>query len=154
MWRGLLVFLVLTFAFAGIGGAVTGPALETWYPALEKPAWNPPNWVFGPVWSFLYLTMAVAAWLVWRKRGLAAARVPLLLFLLQLMLNAAWSGLFFGLHLPAAAFVDLVLLWLAIFATILAFRRSVALAGWLLTPYLAWVTYAGTLNLAIWLANP
>ena len=101
---GLVVLIAVCFAAAGIGGAVTSPQIENWYATLAKPSWNPPNWVFGPVWSALYLCMAVAAWLVWRQKGWLAARGPLALFGVQLALNTLWSCLFFGLHSPGLAF--------------------------------------------------
>jgi len=150
---GLIVLLIVCFAAAGIGGAVTTPKIDNWYATLTKPSWNPPNWIFGPVWSGLYLSMAVAAWLVWRQRGLSGAVGPLTLFGLQLVLNAAWSGLFFGLQNPGAAFVDVVALWAAIAATMVAFWLRSTVAGLLFVPYLAWVSFAAVLNLAIWRLN-
>ena len=114
---GFAGWLVLCFAAAALGGFFLP---GEWYAQLRKPSWNPPGWIFGPVWTALYTMMAVAAWLVWRRGGFAAQRVPLGLFLLQLLLNAAWSPLFFGLHHPALAFVEIVMLWLAILATVLA----------------------------------
>lgn len=133
-------------------GAFTGP--DGWYASLHKPSWNPPGWVFGPVWTLLYTMMAVAAWLVWRRGGLRQQRWPLSLFLAQLVLNAAWTPLFFGLHRPGLALVDIVLLWLALVATITAFRRVHRGAGWLLVPYLAWVSFAAVLNFVLWRMNP
>lgn len=147
---GLLVWLALTFAAAAIGGQ-SGPG--EWYAALHKPAWNPPNWLFGPVWTVLYTVMAVAAWLVWRRGGMRVQAVPLGLFLFQLALNAAWSWLFFGLHRPGLAFAEIILLWLAILATALAFRPVSAAAFWLLIPYLAWVSFAAVLNFTLWRLN-
>ena len=116
-WLGLVVFLVVCFAAAGIGGAVTTPKIATWYATLAKPSWNPPNWIFGPVWSALYFCMAVAAWLVWRQGGFSGAKLPLTLFAVQLVLNVLWSCIFFGLENPGLAFVEVLLLWLAIAAT-------------------------------------
>ncbi len=147
----LIVALVVTFAAAAIGSAATIPNLEPWYASLTKPSWNPPNFVFGPVWSTLYTLMAIAAWLVWRRGGPDGAnvRVPLAWFLLQLALNALWSWLFFGWHRVGLAFVEVLMLWLAILATILSFRRVSSLAAILLVPYLLWVTFASTLNGAI-----
>jgi translocator protein len=146
----LVVLIVLCFAVAGLGGLATTPAIPTWYAGLAKPSWTPPGWVFGPVWSVLYLSMAVAAWLMWRKGN---ALVPLALFAVQLALNAAWSWLFFGLHNPGAALVDIVLLWAAIAATTIAFWRRSLVAGLLFVPYLAWVSFAAVLNWAIWRLN-
>ncbi len=150
---GLLAFLALCFATAGVGWLWTSMGLTAWYPTLNKPSWNPPNRVFGPVWTILYTAMAISAWLVWRRSGLAGARGPLLLFGLQLVLNAAWTGLFFALRMPALAFGEIVLLWLAILATIVAFARHSVIASLLLVPYLLWVSFAGLLNLTLWLMN-
>jgi translocator protein len=152
-WIGLLVLIVICFAASGVGGAVTYPQIENWYAALAKPSWNPPDWIFGPVWSVLYLCMAVAAWLVWRQRGVAGALGPLTLFGVQLILNMTWSWLFFGLHSPGAAFAEVLLLWVAIAATMTAFWFRSALAGLLFVPYLAWVSFASLLNFAIWRLN-
>jgi translocator protein len=150
---GLVALLILCFGAAGIGGAVTTPQIGNWYATLAKPTWNPPNWVFGPVWSALYLCMAIAAWLVWRQKGLIGAREPIALFGVQLVLNVFWSCLFFGLHSPGLAFVEVLLLWAAIAATMAVFwRRSVA-AGLLFVPYLAWVSFASLLNFTIWRLN-
>ncbi|HVF27526.1 MAG TPA: TspO/MBR family protein [Pyrinomonadaceae bacterium] len=154
MWAGLIIFVAVCFAVAGLGSLSTNPSIDNWYAALAKPSWNPPNRVFGPVWAILYLMMAIAAWLVWRRKGsVAAADVPLALFAVQLVLNALWSYLFFGLHRPDLAFAEIVLLWAAILATLLAFRRVIPLAGWLLLPYLLWVTFGAFLNFTIWRLN-
>lgn len=150
---GLVVLLVLCFGAAGIGGAVTSPQIGNWYATLSKPSWNPPNWVFGPVWSVLYLCMAVAAWLVWRQKGLAGAGGPLTLFGVQLALNTLWSCLFFGLHSPGVAFAEIILLWVAIVATTIAFWRRSVPAGLLFVPYLVWVTFAALLNFTLWNMN-
>jgi translocator protein len=143
---GLVGWLALCFAAASLGGLFMP---GDWYAQLRKPSWNPPNWIFGPVWTALYTMMALAAWLVWKRAGLAAQRVPLSLFLLQLIFNALWSPLFFGLKNPALAFVDIVLLWLALLATSVVFWRTSRLAGALLVPYLAWVSFAAALNCAL-----
>ena len=124
-----------------------------WYAGLKKPSWNPPGWIFGPVWSALYTMMAVAAWLVWRRGGFTVNRFPLSLFLTQLLLNALWSWLFFGLKNPALAFVEIVLLWLGIGATLAAFWPRQRAAAWLLAPYLAWVSFAAVLNFTLWQMN-
>jgi translocator protein len=148
---GLFGWLLLCLAAASLG-AVFMPG--EWYAALKKPSWNPPAWVFGPVWSALYTMMAVAAWLVWKTGGFAARRRPLGLFLVQLVLNAAWTPLFFGLHRPGVAFAEIILLWLAIAATLMAFRPVSSAAAWLLAPYLAWVGFAAALNGTLWRLNP
>jgi translocator protein len=149
-WLALIVLIVVCFAVAGLGGMATAPSIPNWYAGLAKPSWTPPSWLFGPVWSVLYLSMAVAAWLVWRKGN---ALVPMILFTVQLAFNLAWSWLFFGLHSPGAAFVDIVLLWVAIAATLLAFWRQSPVAGMLFVPYLGWVSFAAVLNFAIWRLN-
>ena len=147
---GLAGWLLLCFAAAAFGSRFMP---GEWYAQLQKPAWNPPNWVFGPVWTALYTMMAIAAWLLWRKGGFAAQRLPLGLFLLQLFLNALWSLLFFGLHNPALAFAEIVLLWFAILGTLLTFWKAHRFAGALLLPYLAWVTFAAVLNFTLWQLN-
>ncbi len=141
-------FLGVTAVVALLGSVATATSVGTWYQALAKPSWNPPAWLFGPVWTALYLAMAVAAWLVWLHRG-EGRRQALLLFAVQLALNATWSWLFFFGRAPAAALVDIVLLWLAVAATVASFARLRPAAAWLLVPYLAWVTFAGALNAAI-----
>ncbi len=147
----LVAALAICFAAAAVGSLFPP---DDWYAQLVKPRLNPPGWVFGPVWTALYAMMAVAAWRVWRRRrATAPVRLALGLFLVQLLLNAAWSWLFFGLHRPDFSFFDLLLLWVAIAATGLLFWRIDAVAGALLVPYLGWVTFAGYLNLALWLLN-
>ena len=148
---GLCGWLATCFAAAFLG---TMFMPGEWYAGLRKPAWNPPAWVFGPVWSALYTMMAVAAWLVWKRGGFAAQRRPLALFLAQLVLNAAWTPLFFGMQRPDVAFAEIILLWLAIATTLLAFRTVSRAATWLLVPYLAWVSFAAVLNGALWRLNP
>jgi translocator protein len=143
-------WLVLCFGAAALGGLFMP---GEWYAALNKPSWNPPGWVFGPVWTALYAMMAVAAWLVWRHGGWAMQHRPLRVFLVQLALNAAWTPLFFGLHWPGAAFAEIILLWLAIGATIAAFWPVNRAAACLLAPYLAWVSFASVLNFTLWRLN-
>jgi benzodiazapine receptor len=146
----LIGWLVLCFAAAGTAVFVS---TDGWYVALHKPSWNPPAWLFGPAWTLLYITMAVAAWLVWREGGWKAQGRSLGLFLLQWFLNALWTPLFFGLHRPGLAFAEIVLLWLAIAATLVSFWRVRQVAGILLVPYLAWVSFAAALNFTIWRLN-
>lgn len=150
---GLLIAIALCFSAAGIGAAVTTPQIPTWYKELAKPSWNPPDWVFGPVWSVLYLLMGVAAWLVWRKFGIGKAAMALVVFAVQLGLNTLWSVLFFGLQDPGAAAVEIVALWIAIAATIVAFAKHSRVAASLLAPYLLWVSFAAVLNWTIWWMN-
>jgi tryptophan-rich sensory protein len=150
---GLFAAILICFAAAGLGGLVTTPQIPGWYADLAKPSWTPPDWIFGPVWTLLYLMMAVAAWLVWRQAGFREAKLPLALFAIQLGLNSLWSMLFFGLQNPGAAAVEIILLWAAILATLIAFWKRSPWAGGLLVPYLAWVSFAAVLNVAIWRLN-
>ncbi len=147
---GLVAFVLLCFGVSVFSGMVTAPAIREWYAALAKPSWTPPRWVFGPVWTLLYPLMAVAGWTVWRE---GRSRIAVLLFLLQLALNAAWPWLFFGRRRPDWAFFDIVALTIVIVATIVAFYRVRRRAALLLVPYLAWVVFAGALNLAVWQLN-
>ena len=147
---GLLGWLGVTFAAAWAGSRFMPGA---WYAALAKPAWNPPNAIFAPVWSVLYGLMAVAAWLVWRRAGFSGAGAALGLFAVQLILNALWSYLFFGRHQPGLAFGDIVVLWVAILSVVLLFLRVDRVAGALLLPYLAWVSFAAYLNFTLWRLN-
>ena len=146
---GLAISLAITFFAAWLGNVATMSSLNDWYPTVAKPVWTPPDWVFGPVWSALYLMMACAAWLVWRPGGWRAAQWPLTLYTLQLALNVLWSVLFFGMQQPTWAAIEIIALWLAIAATLDAFWRRSTVAGLLMTPYLAWVTFAAALNFAI-----
>jgi translocator protein len=152
-WVVLGGFCVASFVAAAIGGTATGGAVQDWYPTLAKPSWNPPAWLFGPVWTLLYIAMAVAAWLVWRRVGWDGARLALLMFFIQLTLNAVWSVVFFGLRNPGAAFAEIVVLWVAIVVTALLFWKVTPAAGWLFLPYLVWVSFATALNFAIWRLN-
>lgn len=149
----LAVFLVLCLLVAAVGGAVTATSVGTWYAALAKPAFNPPDWIFGPVWTVLYLMIAVAGWRVWRWRERPGARLALGAWGVQLALNLGWSFLFFGARLIGAALVEIVVLLAAILATAALFWRIDRLAGWLLVPYLAWVGFATVLNAALWRLN-
>ena len=150
---GLIIWLAMCFAAAGIGALMTTPALSDWYAKLNKPAWTPPNGVFGPVWTLLYASMGFAAWMVWLRRASRNVTPALSIFAIQLILNVVWSGVFFGLHSPGPAFLTIVALWCAIAGTIVSFRRTLALAGWILVPYLAWVSFALALNFEIWRLN-
>ena len=150
---GLAGWLLLGFAAAAIG-AVASAQAATFYQQLAQPAWAPPSSVFGPVWSVLYALMGIAAWLVWREGGWRRQRGVLSLFVIQLAINALWSWLFFAWHHGALAFADIVLLWLLIVATTVGFWRMRPLAGALLLPYLAWVSFATALNFAVWQLNP
>ena len=150
---GLLGWLFLSFAVSAVGAAASIQA-QSFYGQLVQPAWAPPPWVFGPVWTVLFALMAMAAWLVWREEGLHRRRLALSLFLAQLVFNALWSWLFFAWHKGALAFADIILLWALILATLLSFWRVSPLAGALLVPYLLWVSFAAVLNYALWQLNP
>lgn len=150
---GLVVSLLITFLAAAIGGLASAGA-DVFYEQLVRPAWAPPAWLFGPVWSVLYVLMGIAAWLVWRARGVNGARAALALFGVQLAANALWTWLFFGWRLGALAFAEILILWVLIVCTTVAFWRVRPLAGALLLPYLAWVTFAAALTLATWQMNP
>ncbi|QGQ22024.1 tryptophan-rich sensory protein [Gimesia benthica] len=152
-WTGLVVFIVVCLGAGGLGAIATTPEIEGWYKTIEKPMWNPPDSVFGPVWTTLFLMMAIAAWMVWKPEGVKAARMPLTLFAGQLSLNVAWSWIFFGMHEPGWAFAEIVILWLAVTATTVTFFRYSSVAGWLMVPYLAWVSFASVLNFTIWRLN-
>jgi len=147
----ILLGFVAACLLAASPGAVFRPG--EWYERLAKPTWRPPNWVFAPVWSVLYLIIAVSGWLVWREAGFSAAAFPLSIYAISLALNGAWSGFFFGLHRPDLAFFDVILLWVSIVATIVTFYPIEPYSALLLLPYLIWVTFAAMLNLAIWRLN-
>lgn len=152
-WLGLPAWIAIAFVPSATAAFVdTGP----WYESLNRPAWTPPSWVFGPVWTLLYLLMGIAAWRVWARHGFGdrAARVGLLLFLVHLVFNAAWTVLFFGLHLLTAAAVEIVVLWGMILALVVLFWARDRIAGALLLPYLLWVTYAVSLSVGFAVMNP
>jgi len=152
-WLGLTGWVLASLAAGAVGARATRHARE-FYAGLVKPAWAPPGWLFGPVWTVLYLMMGIAAWLVWRQVGWTGAAVGLSLFLGQLLCNALWRWLFFTWRRGALASADIVLLAGLIVATALAFARVRTLAAGLLLPYLAWVMFATALTLALWRANP
>ncbi|HEY1049143.1 MAG TPA: TspO/MBR family protein [Prosthecobacter sp.] len=145
---GLIGLLLITFAAPALSSFIPMPG--EWYDSLQKPSWNPPAWLFGPVWGALYTFMAIAAWLVWLHKGLAR---PLHLYMGQLAVNAAWTPVFFGLHRIDMALGVIVVLWLAVLMTMLAFFRVRAGAGWLLVAYLLWVSFATFLNFTLWRLN-
>jgi benzodiazapine receptor len=143
----LIGFIVVTF-IAPLFGSISPPG--DWYASLNKPLWNPPSWLFGPVWTLLYLMMATAAWLVWKRCGWGKA---LGFYGIQLVLNAAWTPIFFGAQQPGWALVDIIALWVAIGVTTVAFFRVSKAAGGLMVPYLGWVSFAMVLNYALWRGN-
>ena len=147
-WGTLLFFILICEGAGALGSLFTAGSVATWYVTLVRPSFSPPNWVFGPVWGLLYLFMAIAVFLVWKKRG-----EGLMLFWAQLFLNALWSPLFFGLQNPLIALFDIVLLWMLILVTTFFFFRTSRASGALMLPYLAWVSFASVLNAAIVLLN-
>jgi benzodiazapine receptor len=150
-----LVIAIVVSELAGIIGAVfTTPSISGWYAGIVKPALNPPAWVFGPVWTTLFALMGIATFFIWKK-GLERRNVKIALgiFVGQLFLNTLWSIIFFSLHSPGGALIEIVFLWLAIFTTIVAFAKISKLAAWLLVPYIAWVSFAVYLNFTIWTLN-
>lgn len=150
----LVISVAVPLAVGGLSGFATARGVSTWYPTLAKPSFNPPAWVFGPAWTLLYIMMGVAAFFVWRK-GLDAdgVRVALTVFAIQLVLNGLWSILFFGLHAPGLALVEIILLWAAIGTTTWLFWRVAPVAGTLMLPYWAWVSFASVLNASLWWLN-
>ena len=150
---GLFVFVALCLLVSAAGGMVTATSVDTWYQALAKPSFNPPDWVFAPVWTALYFLMGVSGWRIWRRRASRATRGALALFGLQLFLNFAWSVLFFGFQRIDLALIDIVILFVAIVANMILFWRIERLATLLLVPYAAWVVFAIVLNVSIWLLN-
>jgi benzodiazapine receptor len=149
--RPLMAFLIIALLVGAAGSLFTEPSIPTWYAGLVKPDFNPPNWLFAPVWTALYILMAVAAWRVWRITGTKAPEMWA--WMIQLTLNFFWSAIFFSAHLLLSALVEMTALWLAIAVTAVLFFRKDRIAGLLLLPYLAWVSFAWVLNWAIWQLN-
>jgi len=151
----IAIALLVCLAVGYSASTVTRPSVESWYPTLIKPIFNPPNWIFMPMWTLLYILMAVAAGLVWDKikEQNEAVKKALLFFIIQLTLNAIWSYLFFGLKNPLLALIEIALLWLMIYETYLKFTKINKTAGYLLIPYMAWVAFAAILNASIWWLN-
>ena len=150
---GLFACIILCLAVSAGGGAITATSVDTWYQALEKPTFNPPDWLFAPVWNLLYLLMGIAAWRVWRLQSSRALRPVYMVFGLQLCLNLAWSCLFFGLQRIDLALVEIIILLAVIIINMVMFRNFDRLAGLLFVPYIAWVTYATILNASLWILN-
>ncbi len=149
-WLTLVLFVVISLS-AGMIGSQFPP--DAWYRGLEKPSWNPPDYLFAPVWTLLYILMGVAAWLVWAHGEKGKRLLPLSVFAVQLGVNALWSWLFFGMRRPDLAFIDIVAMWVLICATIILFWKVKRSAGLLLIPYLAWVSFATALNFQLWQLN-
>ena len=152
-WLSLTAFLAVCLGIAAAGGAVTAKSVGTWYQTLNKPPFTPPDWLFAPVWTMLYIGIAIAGWRVWTAGRRAGTRGAMTTYSVQLALNLAWSFIFFGIHRIGAALADILLLLVAIGVNSASFRRIDRLAGWLLAPYAAWVAFASALNFALWRLN-
>ena len=155
-WRdicGLAFWVALSLGVSTIGGAITRASVSDWYQGLAKPSFTPPDWAFTAVWISLFLLMGVSAWLVWRLTGLAYGAIPLACFTAQLALNLAWSILFFGFRSVGWALIEIVILWIVVLMTTVAFYRVSPPAGLLLAPYLLWLSFAIALNASIWRLN-
>jgi len=151
-WLMLILFLAICLGVGGLGALMTDKSVHDWYPGLRKPPGTPPSCIFGPVWTTLYVLMAVSGWLVWRDYHWGA-RPALLIFFAQLALNLAWSGFFFGARQIGFALLEIAILWLAILFNVVVFYPLDTISAYLLVPYLLWVTYACYLNYGIWLLN-
>lgn len=150
----LFIWLAICYLAAWIGAQVSpGIGPSDWYQSIQKPSWNPPNWIFGPVWSFLYTTMGIAAWMVWREHGWNNAGKALTFFLIQLGLNTGWSWVFFGVQAPGWALIHIIVLLSAIVYTTIFFFDKSKISGYLMIPYILWVSFATVLNGAIWWLN-
>jgi translocator protein len=146
--------LALVLGIGWLSGWIAAPQVRGWYQQLSKPSWNPPGWVFGPVWTFLYILMGISLYLVWSSLGQGGdKKMALMLFGVQILLNFFWSLIFFRQHQPGWAMAELVLMWFAIIATMFSFSRISPLAAWMLVPYISWVSFAGLLNYTIWKLN-
>lgn len=150
----LVIAIALPVLIGGVSGFFTVSGVESWYQTIQKPSWNPPNWVFGPVWTTLYVMMGIALWLVWKEDTSKELKlIAGILFAAQLTLNFFWSFIFFKLEQPGFAFLEILFMWVAILATIFAFAQVNKRAAWLLVPYISWVSFAAILNFTIWRMN-
>lgn len=153
-WVKLVVSVLFTVGIGSLGGLFTISEIPGWYAGLQKPSFNPPNWLFGPVWSMLYLLMGISFYLIWKQPVSAVRNVGLTLFVIQFILNFFWSILFFNQHMIAAALLEMVFMWIFILLTMIWFAKLSPTASWLLLPYLCWVSFATVLTAAIWKLNP
>ncbi len=153
-YKKLIISLVLPQLAGFIGSIFTASAIPGWYAGLEKPSFNPPNWIFGPVWTLLFLLMGISFYLIWNK-GLKGkeSKIAVIIFAIQLALNALWSIIFFGFHSPGVALVEIIFLWIAILFTITTFSKISKTAAYLLLPYILWVSFAAILNFSILIIN-
>ena len=152
-WKKLIICIILCELFGSIGSIFTMPAIGSWYATLVKPEWTPPNWLFGPVWITLFALMGIALYIVWQKSSKKNQKTAISVFGIQFGLNIVWSLLFFGLKNPLAGFVEIIMLWIAILINIIVFYRIDKRAGYVLIPYLVWVTIASVLNYSVWMLN-
>lgn len=149
----LLISILIVFSFGFIGSFFTTPSIATWYAFINKPSFSPPNWLFAPAWTLLYILMAIAAFLIWQKRDNPKTKQALIFYGIQLVLNAFWSIIFFGMHNPGLALLEIIILWLFILIILIKFYKINKTAGLLFIPYLLWVSFASILNYAIWILN-
>ena len=149
----LIISIVLCVSLGSVGGLVTVNEIPTWYATLNKPSFNPPNWLFGPVWTTLYVLMGISVYLIWKQPVSTERNKALQLFIIQFILNFCWSFIFFGLHATGWALMEMIALWILILLSILHFAKHSKTAAWLLVPYIAWVSFALLLNAAIWRLN-
>ena len=149
-----LFFLSVCLGVGALGSHVTAISVSSWYTLIEKPSWTPSNWLFPPVWTTIFVLMAIAAWMVWKAAGCRFPARVFAVFVLQLVLNLGWSILFFGMQSPGSAFIEIIFLWAIIIFMIAMFRSKSPVTTFLLLPYLVWITFAGYLNYAIWILNP
>lgn len=153
-WIKLVISIALPVSVGMFGSLFTRPEIDGWYQTIEKPSWQPPNWVFGPVWTTLYIMMGIAFYLVWKNSAAVSKKRPaMVLWGVQLVLNFFWSFIFFRLHQIGWALAEIIVLWLAILLTIFAFARISRVAAWLMVPYISWVSFAGLLTYAIYQLN-
>lgn len=152
-WIKLITATVLCVLLGSVGGLVTVAEIPTWYASLNKPSFNPPNWLFGPVWTTLYLLMGISVYLIWKQPVSTERNKALQFFILQFILNFCWSFIFFGLHATGWALIEMAALWIFILLTIIYFAKHSKTAAWLLVPYISWVSFALLLNGAIWRLN-
>ncbi len=149
----LILCIVVCLLVGGISGGLTASAIPTWYPTLQKPSWNPPNWLFGPVWTLLYILMGIAAARLWDSPSSPTKTMALTLFGVQLFLNFMWSILFFNYHVLGIAFAEIILFWGLLLVSIITFAKIDKTSAWLFVPYISWVSFASILNFAIWQLN-
>ncbi len=149
-----IISILLPMIIGGISGSFTSASINTWYVTLNKPWFNPPNWIFGPVWTLLYLMMGIAFYMIWKSEAVNAVKqTAVILFAAQLLVNFLWSLIFFYLKQPGWAMIDIILMWILIVATIFSYGKISSTAAWLMLPYICWVSFAMILNFYLWKLN-